>query len=101
MRCSSFNLNKTKYIMIPRDQIDLAWAARRAEVSRYHDVTELAQVKVSGFLSASASPLVRRPPIRGKEMLCERVQTFDDDSSQTGGKHDGCFQIKEGANPGM
>ena len=87
--------------MIPCDQIDLTRAARRAEVSRHNHVAELSQMEIRRFFPPDAGALMRRPPIRGKEMFCEYVQTFDDDSSETGGKHDGCFQTKEGMDSRM
>jgi len=81
--------------MIPCDQVDLAGATRRAEVSRYSHVAELTQMEVRGFFPASARSLMRRPPIRGKEMFREHVQTFNDDSSESGGHHNDCLQTKE------
>jgi len=82
--------------MIPCDKVDLTRAAWRTEVASHHHVTELAQMEVRGLFPARTGALVCWTLIRRKEMLRESIQTFDDDSSDSGGNHDDGFQTKEG-----
>jgi hypothetical protein len=100
VRCSGFNLNKTKYIVIPRDQVDLTMTARRAEVSRHDHIPEPAQVEVSVFFPANTRALVHRPPIGGQNAFREPVQTSNDDSSESGGQHNDCFRLRKEQIPG-
>jgi len=82
--------------MIPRDQVDLTRAVRRAEVASYDHVAKPAQMEVGFFFTLRSRTLMCWPTIRGKEMLRECIQTFDNDSRETGGNHDDDFQSKEG-----
>src|ERR1700678_1278123 len=69
-----FDLHKTKNIFFPTDQIDLAAATRRAEVSNYHGIAQLPEVEISCFLASAAGALVRRRLVGRQNKLCQPVQ---------------------------
>ena len=58
-------------------------------------------MEVGSFFAARAGALVCRSLVGGEEMLRRRIQTFDDESSETGGNHDGGFQTKQGGDVPM
>jgi len=63
------NFYDAKNIGVPSDQINLSPAARRAEVSRHHYVSQLSQMKVSRLFSPPPGPMMGRNLFRRKGML--------------------------------
>jgi hypothetical protein len=85
-RRSRFNFNKTKYIAVPPDQVDLTSVTRRSKVSSHHDIPETAQVEVSVFFSARTSLLVLRPFVGWQQPKGKPIQGSDDHAREPGGK---------------
>src|ERR1700691_4574809 len=54
------NFHEAKNIRVPSDQVKLSPAARRAEVSRHHGVSQLAQMKVSRLFSPPPGAMMCR-----------------------------------------
>ncbi|HXX02661.1 MAG TPA: hypothetical protein VEJ00_15700, partial [Candidatus Acidoferrales bacterium] len=86
-RCAGFNLNKTKNIGVPPDEVDLSRAARRAKVASHDHITQLAQVEVSILFASCAGPQVPRLFIRWKYTLCQPIEAPDNPSREEGGEH--------------
>jgi hypothetical protein len=81
------NFNKAKNICVPANQVDLAAAARRAEVSRHHRVSQLPQMEVRRFFAARASLLMPRPRVRREHVQPHPIQTIDNRSRERCGEH--------------
>jgi len=86
-RCAGLNLNKTKNIGVPPDQVDFSMAARRTIVTCHDHVAQLAQVEVSMLLALRAGPQVPRLFIRWKCVLRHPIQTANYASREESGEH--------------
>src|SRR5438309_8083326 len=77
-RCAGFNLDKTKHILVPADQVNFSTAARRAEVARHHGIALLAKVEVSVFFPAGSGALVLRTRVRRQHAGGEPIKAVND-----------------------
>lgn len=87
MRRSRLHLDKTKYVIVPTDQIDLPAMVRRMVVTRHHDVSFAAKMKISSFLTPSPGPLMRGNVASAKSVGRKPIETTDDRVGQTAMKH--------------
>jgi hypothetical protein len=76
-RCTGFNLNKTKNIVVPADQVNFSPLPWRAVVSGHDDVTQLAKMEVSVFFAAPAGALMLRLSVRRQSVLRQPVEAAD------------------------
>jgi hypothetical protein len=76
-RRTGFNLNKTKYIVVPADQVNLSPLPWRAVVSGHDGVTQLAEMEVSVFFALPAGALMRGQCVWRQSMPGQPVEAAD------------------------
>jgi hypothetical protein len=86
-RPTRLNLDKTKNIVFPCDQVDLSPAAWCPEVAGYDLVAQSPEVKVSGYFPTLSCALMCRTPVRWKQSHGKAFQTSHDRLRNAGGKH--------------
>jgi hypothetical protein len=86
-RCSSFNFHKTKYILIPPDQVDFAMTAWRTEIASHDNVAQFPEMKVCVFFTSSANLMALWAWVRRQQPLGEAVERANHKSGHAPGKH--------------
>ena len=85
--CSRLNLNKTKDIVVPSDEVDFATVAGSTVVSGDNEVAEFPQMEVGVFLPPAAGSLVLWFLVTGEGVRCDPIETADDSAGKDGWNH--------------
>jgi hypothetical protein len=86
-RCPRLNLNKTKHIAIPADQVNFAPVTWSPVVPGNHQVTEFPQMEVGVFLPAPPGSLVFGSLVGAAGIPGDPIETSDDGAGNGCGKH--------------
>src|ERR1700749_4200732 len=87
VRRARLNLNETKDIAVPADEVNFSPMAGRPVVSGNHDVTKPAQIEIGVFLTASACLLMLGAVVGGKGMRGHPIETPNEAARNRGWKH--------------
>jgi len=72
-RGARLDFDEAENVAFPSNQVDLATAARGAEVAGDHGVAQLAQMKVSGLFALASSAMMSCALVGRERVVCQPV----------------------------